>query len=496
VRAERLRTLRGGQRLIGRSDALGGPAPDDKQMHTSTILHALRRRWLLVIGSAVLAIAAAAAAIAVATPQYESHVQLFVSAPNSASDAQNAYQGGLFSQQRVLSYADIVGSPSVLDPVVRQLRLATTSDDLAKQIRAEVPADTVLVNIFARDPSARTAQEIADAVGKQFASFAEQLERPDARGGAPVQLSVSRPASLPTSPVSPKKRLILAVALLGGLLIGVALALTREALDTSVKQFEDLETEMDIAPAGAVPFQADFRGDPVRGLDAAGSIHAEALRQVRTSVQFLNVDSPPRSLLITSALDGEGKSSLAAGLATVFGLAGASTVLVEADLRRPSLSRYLGLAPLPGLSDVLLGVVSLSDALQRRVTGETQISVLTAGTLPPRPAELLGSERFAALVAELHDEFDFVLLDAPPLLPVADATILAPMTDGVLLVVREGKTPKSAANRALGLLKSANVGRIGVVLSMVRMDAASGYRGGYYTATSRYTDAPVPSDVA
>jgi succinoglycan biosynthesis transport protein ExoP len=449
-------------------------------MDAKNLTAALRRHWILVACAVALGLGGATAGLSATTPQYESEVQLFVSAPGSASDSSAAYQGGLFSQQRVLSYADIIASPQVLRPVIERLGLRTDAAELERRITARVPADTVLVNVHVRDPSPDQARRIAGAVAEEFIDFAERLERPDARGRSPVLLSLSKDASLPSTPVSPRTKIVLALGLLGGLLLGAAAAFVLERLDKSVKRFEDLEAEGSAAPLGAVPFDPALGEDPVVGLEGVGSMRAEALRHIRTSLRFLDVDAPPQKLLFTSAVEGEGKSTTAAGIAAVFALAGVKTVLVEADLRRPSLARYLGLAAVPGISDVLVGSDELDDALQERSMGDAVLTVLCSGRVPPMPSEMLESSRMQALMARLAEQFDCVVLDGPPLLPVADSVVLAGMVDAVVMVLREGRTEKSSAQRALTMVRAANVRHVGVVMSMVRPDGADAYRFTYY----------------
>ena len=443
-------------------------------MDMKDLLQAIRRSPWLILVLTVVGGAGAVVAIATTRAQYESDVQLFVSAPDSGTDLQGAYQGGLFTQQRVLSYADIVNSSPVLSPVIARLGLRESSADLAKRVTAKAPDETVLVNVAVADASPRRAQAIANAVAAQFITYVGDLERPAGGGAPPVKVSVSKPASAPEGPVSPRKALYLLFGLLAGLAVGLGAALLRHTLDTSVKELSDIAGPRELAPLGVVPFDGGAAKSPLIAHGALGSARAEAFRQLRTNLQFIDVGHPPRSIVVTSAVPSEGKSSTVCNLAWVLAQAGVSVCVVEADLRLPALSRYLGVPGHPGLTDVLVGRVGVGDALRTWTAREATVSVLPAGTLPPMPSELLASKRMASVVDELEARFDMVLIDAPPLLPVTDGAVLAHVADGAIVVVRQGKTTKAQATRALEMLEHVDARVYGVVLNM-----AAGTSGEY-----------------
>lgn len=203
---------------------------------------------------------------------------------------------------------------------------------------------------------------------------------------------------------------------------------------------------------------------------------AEAYRMLRTNLQFMGVDRPVRSLVVTSAAPEEGKSLTAANLAVAFAQAGQRVVLVDADLRRPTLHRTFGLGRLAwgGLTSVLAGALDLQSALTD--TGIDGLRVLPSGPIPPNPAEMLGSQRMQALMAALDEHFDLAIYDTPPVLAVADASILAPAVDGTLLVVRAHRIGHPQARRAKEALEAVKARVLGVVLDGV----PTGRRGDYY----------------
>lgn len=205
---------------------------------------------------------------------------------------------------------------------------------------------------------------------------------------------------------------------------------------------------------------------------------AEAFRVLRSNIQFAAVDRPLRSIMITSAGPGEGKSTTLANLGVALAQSGARVALVDADLRRPRLHGFFRLGRGMGLSTVVLGRQKLGEALQ-----ETQIEnlrLLAAGPLPPNPSELLASESFVQVLGELGAEHDYVLVDAPPVIAVADASIIAARVDGVLLVVQLGRVPKPMALRAKEQLRNARANLLGVVLTGVSAERDYDYYHQYY----------------
>lgn len=438
---------------------------------------AVRQHWLVILITVLVSTACAAAAVQTAQPVYRAEAQLFVSASTADGQLSGLNQGGQFAQQRVKSYADIINSPGVTSFVIAELGLATTSHALAGHITASAPLDTVLINVDVEDASPARAQRIANAVAARFTTVVTTLETTAGRGDSPVKVSVVRPADLPGSPVSPHKRLGLAVGVLVGLLIGVGVAVLRETLDTTVKDSQVLQAVLHLPTLGVITFDADSEKRPLVVQADPRSGRAEAFRQLRTNLQFLDVDRPPRSLLLTSSVPDEGKSTTACNLAITLTQAGLRVILVEGDLRRPRVAQYLGIEGAVGLTDVLVGRADLEDVLQP--WGDGRLKVLTSGPTPPNPSELLGSGQMQAVLRQLEDRADLVLVDAPPLLPVTDAAVLGAITSGAILVVRASATRREHAARALEILRGVDAVVYGAVLNMAPAKGRDAYTYGY-----------------
>ncbi len=448
-------------------------------MTLQDFVRVLRKRWVSITLITLLAILGATGASLLAPNVYQAQTQTFVAITSQDSGAGQILSGSQFTLQRVKSYTQIVGSPRVLDPVIAELGLTMTSTELAKRVSADSPLDTVLINISVTDASGVIAARICNAVAVQFGKTVELLETPNSGGVSPVKLSVVDPASVPLSPISPRIKLNLALGALLGLFLGIGFALLRESLDTSVRSPDDLRDATEAPLLGLINFDPDAPDAPLAALDSK-SRRSEAFRMIRTNLQYVDVDNPPRSVVITSAVPGEGKSTTACNLAITLGQAGVRVCLVEADLRRPRMADYLGIESAVGLTNWLAGQNDLDDLLVSWNRG--LIAVLPSGPIPPNPSELLGSHNMLLLLEELHRRFDVVLFDAAPLLPVTDAAVLARATDGAILVARHGRTTRFQAAGAVEALGSVNARLLGTVLNFVPTGSGSsayGYQYGY-----------------
>lgn len=211
-----------------------------------------------------------------------------------------------------------------------------------------------------------------------------------------------------------------------------------------------------------------------------GSPRAEAYVTIRTNLRYVDVDHPPRTVVVTSSVPGEGKTTTACNLAIAVAQAGSRVLLIEGDLRRPKVAEYLGVDGSIGLTDVLIGQIQFDDAVIHWRRG-LECDFLASGAIPPNPSELLGSHQMAELLQELAGRYDSVIIDAPPLLPVSDAAILAAVTDGALLVVRHGETRHEQVQHATQALRQVDARILGTILNFApsRRGREEGYDSGY-----------------
>lgn len=292
-----------------------------------------------------------------------------------------------------------------------------------------------------------------------------------------MSLSVVTPAVPPASPSSPNTRLNLVLGLLLGLGLGIGIAVLRAALDNRIRGEADLRTVTQIPVLGGISFDPDATKQPLLTQTSPQGPRAESFRQLRTNLQFANVANHARTILVTSSLPGEGKSTTATNLAISIAQSGLSVCLIDADLRRPMINDYLGLERNAGLTTALVGESPFENLLQQ--WGDDHLFVLTSGQIPPNPSELLGSTEMQTLLKDLQLSFDMVIVDAPPLLPVTDATVLSQHVDGVVLVVGTHTIRKQELNRSLSALDMVEARLLGVVLNRVPAKGADSYSYSY-----------------
>lgn len=447
-------------------------------MQLSDYIHILRRNWLFIVACTLLGLLGGAAASFAVRPTYVSETQLFVATQNTGS-AQELQQGNTFTQARVQSYLQTVDTPLVLKPVIDSLALDVSAAELAEQVEASADLNSVIISIVAESASPVQAAAIAQATAESLVRSIEALERPTEGGISPVKLSVITPAAAPSKPAAPNPRVNFALGMFLGLSLGVAGAILRTTLDTKIRGESDVRRVTDAAVLGGITFDSDAIKRPLLTQVPNQSPRAEFFRQIRTNLQFAHVSHDSKAVLVTSSLPGEGKSTTAANLAIALAQGGQSVVLVDADLRRPRVDEYFGLERNAGLTTALVGRADVEDLLQP--WGDDELYVLTAGQVPPNPSELLGSRSMKVLITRLESKFDAVIIDAPPLLPVTDAAVLAQQVGGVVLVVGASKVKLRDLEKSLSNLEMVEADLLGVVMNLLPTKGPDAYAYSYYS---------------
>ena len=425
-------------------------------MELRAYLHALRLRWLLVVGLTVLGAVVGLTAYLLTPPVYVSTVTFYVSVPPVAGGS--SATATQYAQAKVNSYVSLVRSDEAARRVVADQKLDASPASVASSITASAQLNTTLFTATVRSGSQERSVAVARGLADTFGPLVDQLDN----AGRPAEVISVDVVSGPTAgsaPVSPSLRKFLALGLLAGLVLGALLAVLRDLLDVTVRS-SALAAELVGAPTLAVVDE-----------DREQQGRAESIRRLRTNLAFLRAAVGPAGgaevVVVTSAVGGEGKTTTALDLARSLAEAGERVLLVEADLRRPTLHPTLRLEQGPGLAEVLAGQAEVAAAV--RPGGVDGLAVLPAGTVPPNPSELLGSERMAALVSLVRGEYDHVLLDSPPLLPVTDAALCSATADGVLVVVRWGSTTRDEVAEAVAMLGQVRAPVLGGVLNGRRL---------------------------
>lgn len=397
------------------------------------------------------------------TPQYQASTRLFVST-NGGSSLAETYQGNRFSQERVVSYAELLMGETLAQRTIDKLGLDMSAETLRSSVSASAKLDTVLIDVAVVDESPVRARDIANALSDEFVVMVRELETPESGATPDARVVVEQRASIPSSPVTPKPLRNIGLGLAIGVFVGVGLAILRELLDNTIKDRQALEEITGAGLVGTIPLDKDRRREAAIAFDSDNSSIAEAFRKVRTNLQFLSVDNPPKVIVVTSSTPSEGKSTTSINIALALAEAEHNVVLIDGDMRRPTLHKYLDLVGPVGFSTVLSGQATLGEALQK--TRFSGLTVLTSGAIPPNPSELLGSQTAKKLLNELRAEFDYVIVDSTPLLAVTDAAILAAGADGVLVMTRFGQTKREQLAHAVSSLEDVGASVLGAVFTM------------------------------
>jgi capsular exopolysaccharide synthesis family protein len=462
-------------------------------MELSDYIRILRKNWLVIVVATLLGVAIAAGYSLTRTPQFESTSAVFVSTQSGETTAE-LQQGGVFTQSRITTYVGLVDQPFVLNPVINELELNTNADGLAPRVSASADLNTTIIYVTATSDDPREAASIANATGASLAAAVETLETRAGQETSPLKLTRVRDATAASSPVSPNVALNLALGGLIGLALGLGFAVLRAVLDNRVRNARDIENLTDRPLIGVIPFDPKAKERPLILEADPQNPRAEAFRSLRTNLQFLEMQGG-HTFVVTSSLPSEGKSTTTINLAVALADAGKRVALIDTDLRKPKIAEYLGIEGGAGLTDVLIGRARVADVMLP--WGKRPLYVLPAGKIPPNPSELLGSKQMGQLLEALAGEFDVVLCDAPPLLPVTDAAVLSRSVTGAIVIVAAGRTTTSQLSGAFDALQTVGGKVGGVVLTMVptRGPDAYGYGYGYgYGGYGVYGDtAPAPA---
>jgi len=444
-------------------------------MELSDYIRILRKNWLLILVLTMLGLAGSTAFTLTRTPAYESSSTIFVSTQGGSTTAE-LQQGSTFTQARINTYVGLVGTPSVLDPVIGELGLSTTAEALSNEIKASAALNSTLITITVLDSDPARASAIANSVATSLSTVVPQLEPAVDGGASPVRLtrvSDAQPALQPTSPNVPLNLLLGALI---GLVVGLGAAVLRTTLDNRVRTPRDAEQVTGAPAIGAIAYDAKAKERPLIVHADPLSPRAESFRALRTNLQFLDMGGRS-SFVVTSSIPSEGKSTTTINLAIALADAGKRVALLDTDLRKPKVAEYLSIEGGAGLTDVLIGRAKVNEVMLP--WGGRSLYVLPAGKIPPNPSELLGSQQMTVLLDMLERDFDVVLCDAPPLLPVTDAAILARATSGALMVVSAGKTTKHQLTGATEALNTVGAKLAGFIMSMVPTRGPDSYYAAY-----------------
>lgn len=420
----------------------------------------LRTRWVVIVSCALIALVLAGFTALRSPRVYQAQASVFFSV-SVGEQSRDLASGFSYAQGLVGAYAQVASQPLVLKPVIAQLGLDVTPKALAGAVSAEVPLDTVIINLQVTNPSAEQAAKIANAVAQQLTQTVGELVPGVSNKSAPVRVTIIAPASVPTSPSSPRIGLDLTLGLVGGLILGLILAFVRDALDARINSHRDVERVTDAPVIGTISLP-NTGASRRRWFSGRRSRVEDRARELRTNFQHVRVARQSRSVVFTSAHEDRATALTVASLGVELAHAGMRTLMVDGDLRKPSLAAWFGVEETRGLSSVLQGEAEWWEVIQHRPP--RLFSVLPAGPPMADPGALMRSSTIAGLMAEFAEHYDVVLIKSPPVLRVADGLLFCRIADGTVVVADEPRMESDDLSEELHALGVADAVVLGIVL--------------------------------
>lgn len=437
-------------------------------MTIADLWHILRKHLTTV----VLVFAAVFAAVAVVTfvmpPKYTATAELFATY-SSSSDSQDTSSdmnsGASYLSTQIKTYPSLVKTQAILKPVISDLGLDTTVDDLADAVTATNPTNTFMVDISVENGDAAQSAAIANSVAKNLAEQISSSLYSGSSDSSPIKLSVVQEAQTPTSPSSPKIPLYLAVGFVLAVILAVAAALLKDILNTKVDSVEDVKGITDTSSLGSMPRSESFSDEAPSVVSHPNSMEAEEFRRIRSNISFLSPNATERGhlLVITSTEPSEGKTTIAVNTAAAIAEEGKTVLLIDADLRHPSVAHRLKIEGHVGLSHILSGQATPRDVVQPY--WKPNLHILPAGKRPANASILLNSDIMRELLEQALKQYDYVVIDTAPMTVANDATIFGRVADGVILVVGRGVADKKDLKTMVDSLKTAEVPVFGFILN-------------------------------
>jgi polysaccharide biosynthesis transport protein len=464
-------------------------------MVVSQAMGVLRRRWLPLLALVLVGLLGGLAYGALSPVRYQSTSTVFFSLDRGATVSEFT-AGNAYVQDLVPSYAQVVTMPVVLDPVIAGLRLTATAQQLARQITATAQPNTVLMDITVTDAVPAAAAGVANAVAAELAT---EISKLSPRGGAnapQIRVTTTSPAVAATNPSSVRPGLVAGVGFAVGALLGIVLVAVLEVVARPVRTANDVAALTPEPVVGTIVRDRRAKKRPLPSRSHPHVARAERIAILRANLQFLHRGEEALVVVVASPQRGDGRTTTAANLAVSMATVARRVVLVDADLRNPGIAALLGVSNSTGLSTVLNGYADLDAVLQP--WGESSaasatprerlgLSVLPAGPVPPNPGELLASAAMEKVLGRLAAAFDVVVVDTAPLLPVADAGLVAGHVGSALLLLDSRRAQQQQVSEAVDRLRMSRVRVIGVALNNVA--AGRGSRT-YGRATGRAVSTP------
>lgn len=431
--------------------------------------------WAFILVTAVAVAGVLTYDLAFKKPVYQANTAIVIAKSDSTNNATATLNDVNASQKLTTTYSEIAKSELVLNQVVENLGLATSGKDLSKNVTVKPVEDTSILNVQVKDLDAAKSAEIANEIAKVFMAEIAEIYKLDNVSQLSIAMAPAAPANNTLT-----RDIILAVVIA---ILGVtAIAFLRFYLDDTVKHSDDVEKIFGLPMAGRIS-KSDNKeakdGDELIVEKLPKAIVSENIKSLRTNLQFTAIDKDIKTILVTSTNASEGKSFVSANLATSFAQADKRVLLVDCDLRKGRVHRLFRILNKRGLSNLLTDdLKNTNDYIHE--TKIPNLSVITCGTYPPNPSELLASRKNKRLMSNLRARYDIVILDGAPINGLADSVILAGLVDETLVVVKDGNTAKNDLMTAKDALEKVGARIAGIVFNMVNRKTSKYYNNYYY----------------
>lgn len=442
----------------------------------------------------VLVVAGVAAFTFTAQKKYTATAQMFASYNNTTADAldnsvTSQSTAGTYIATQLKSYPNLIKTDAVLQPVVNSLNDdSITTDDLANMVTATNPTDTYMLDVAVEAPDPQLAAQLANEISQSLSKVvSSELYASGKR--SMVKLSVVQKAKTPESESYPNKKLYLAVGVVAGLVLGIFAALLRDVLSRKLQDISDLQAiDAKGSVAGVVPKDDDLQSTKPIIVAKPGSPLAEEFRRIRTNLSFVTSKDGDkgRLIVITSSMPSEGKTTVSCNLAASLAENGASVLLIDADLRHPSVAKRLGLEGSVGLAHVLSNQANVKDVVQRY--WRPNLHIMPAGPRIQNASVLLNSRVMHELVRQAVQQYDYVIIDTTPMSVANDAAVFGQMGNGVVMISAKNVTFKRVLRGAVNELRELDVPLLGYVFNLADEKRGRSYGGSYYYYGAYYKD--------
>ena len=436
-------------------------------MKLRAVVSIFTRRTASIVLLLVLGLLGGAVTLLTSTPRYDAtSTVLLVVRP--AGTAYEALSGSVYATTRITSYAEVARSPAVLTPVILELGLDQTADQLAARLSTAVDIEGLTIDLTVASRFATEASDIANAVSRQLARVVEQqLDRHSTTNGSVLDVTVVREAAPPQDVAYPLPLPTLGLGFAAGLIMAIGVTLLREVGERAVRSVAEIAELSDLPVLGRIRFDTHHTGIGPILQSHGGDEHAREFEIIRTGIRYSRFESRRHSTLVTAPDHGSGSTTVAVALGMATANAGHRTVLVDANLISPALAPTLGLRPVSGVTDVIVRRYDYGELLHP-VAGCPGLWVIGAGDPVPNPHDLLASPRFALLITQLEQDFDEVIIDSAPIGEYLQSATVAELVGSSVLVVGIGSSTRAHVTRAVRALQSAGTPIAGMVVNRLR----------------------------